>query len=514
MKKIFYVTILILIGFTSWAQVPTIQWQKTLGGSGWDLAKSIQQTRDGGYILTGYTTSSDGDVMGYSGGGDVWVVKLTSIGNIQWSYTLGGTEYDYAYSIRQTPDDGFILVSQSRSNNGHASGNHGRHDFWVVKLRANGTIQWQKSLGGTREDIGKSVEPTADGGYIVCGYTESNDGDVINNTSLGGAGHYWVVKLNSAGNIQWQKTYGGSEYDAPSAIKQTTDGGYILAGFTNSNNGHVSGNHGYYDCWLLKISSIGDIEWQKCYGGSQNDRAYSVQQTSDGGYIFAGLTESFDGDITLNRGNGDYWIVKTNNTGTIEWQKTYGGSATLGDIAESIHQTADGGYIVNGQSGSTNHDVTGNHGFKDFWVIRLNSAGTLLWQKSLGGSGSDEGSGIQQTTDGGYIAVGNTQSYNGDVTGNHGGIGDIWVVKLSSGDLGLADIAAENSNFVYPNPAKDKIYFKEEINAVAIFDLKGTLIQTVTAPMNFLDVSMLPKGSYILKIDTASNKFQTKFLKE
>lgn len=501
-------------GFSCLAQVPTIEWQKALGGAEWDLATSVQQTTDGGYILTGYTTSNDGDVLGYSGGGDVWVVKLTSTGSVQWAYTLGGTEYEYAYCIKQTSDNGFILVSQSRSNNGHASGNHGRHDFWVVKLNANGNIQWQKSLGGTREDIGKSVAQTSDGGYIVAGYSESNDGDLLNNPSLGGAGHYWVVKLSSAGAIQWQKNYGGSEYDSPSDVKQTTDGGYIIAGFTNSNNYDVSGNHGYYDCWLLKLSSAGVIEWQKCYGGTQNDRAYSVQETSDGGYIFAGLTQSGDGDITSAYGNGDYWVVKTNNVGTIQWQKTYGGGATLGDIAESIQQTSDGGYIVGGYSGSTNHDVTGNHGFKDFWIIKLNSTGTLLWQKCLGGTGNESCTSMQQTADGGYIAVGDTQSYNGDVTGNHGGTGDVWVVKLTSGILDVAEDTIDHSGLFFPNPGKDMIYFKEELISVQVFDMKGALVKNLKGSIQSMDISTLSTGSYVLKIESSSGIHTEKLIKE
>jgi len=354
----------------SYAQAPTIQWQKCLGGTVTDEANSIQQTSDGRFIVAGYTFSNDGDVSGNHGNSDYWVVKLNSSGDILWQRCLGGTDDDYAYSIQQTSDGGFIVAGQTYSNDGDVSGNHGYDDAWVVKLNSSGDIEWQKCLGGTDDDYAYSIQQTSDGGFIVTGYTESNDGDVSGNHSNWGWDDAWVVKLNSSGDIEWQKCLGGTNDDRAYSIQQTSNGGFIVAGYTYSNDGDVSGNHGYWDAWVVKLNSSGDIEWQKCLGGTSDDYANSIQQTSDGGFIVAGRTNSNDGDVSANHGGySDAWIVKLNSSGDIEWQKCLGG--TSDDYANSIQQTSDSGFIVVGYTFSNDYDVSENHGYDDAWVVKL-----------------------------------------------------------------------------------------------------------------------------------------------
>ena len=352
----------------SHAQAPAIEWQKCLGGTADDFANSIQQTSDGGFIVAGETRSNDGDVSGNHGKSDAWVVKLNSLGDILWKKCLGGTGNDYARSIQQISDGGFILTGYTNSNNGDVSGNNGYYDAWVVKLNSSGDILWQKCLGGTYDDYARSIQQTSDTGFILAGYTFSNDGDVSGNHGFGDA---WVVKLNSSGDIIWQKCFGGTNEDYAYSIQQTSNGGFIVAGSTNSNNGDVSGYHGYFDYWVVKLNSSGDIEWQKCLGGTNNDYANSIQQTSDGGFIVAGYTESNDGDVSGYHG-GDYdaWVVKLNSSGDILWQKCLGG--TIDDRAYSIQQTSDGGFIVAGFTVSNDGDVSGNHGASDAWVVKLN----------------------------------------------------------------------------------------------------------------------------------------------
>jgi len=335
---------------------PAIVWQKSLGGNDFDWAYSIQQTDDGGFIVAGYSESNDGDVSGNRGSADYWVVKLNSAGEIEWQRSLGGSGDDVAYSIQQTSDGGFIVAGRSNSNDGDVSGNHGSADYWVVKLNSSGEIVWQTSLGGSSWDFVPSIQQTADGGFIVAGGSTSNDGDVSGNH---GGGDYWVVKLNSAGEIEWQRSLGGSSYDAANSIQQTSDGGFVVAGGSYSIDGDVSGNHGSADYWVVKLNSAGEIVWQKCLGGSDNDLAFSIQQTADGGFIIAGYSCSNDGDVSGNHGSRDYWVVKLNSAGEIEWQKCLGGSGD--DEARSIHQTADGGFIVAGYSESNDGDVSGNH---------------------------------------------------------------------------------------------------------------------------------------------------------
>ncbi|MCF8293672.1 MAG: hypothetical protein K9I70_07660, partial [Chitinophagaceae bacterium] len=346
MKKLIYVFLFIVIESTAtFAQSPTIQWQKCLGGSSWEQAMSINQTVDGGYIVAGYSASNDGDVTGNHGSADYWVVKLNSTGVVQWQKSLGGSGDDAAFSVQQTADSGYIVAGWSASNDGDVTGNHGYADYWVVKLTATGVIQWQKSLGGTGSDYPYSIQQTADSGYIVAGYSYSTDGDVTGNH---GSADYWVVKLNSTGVVQWQKSLGGTGGDGAYSIQQTADSGYIVAGGSESNDGDVTGNHGSADYWVVKLNSTGVVQWQKSLGGSGDDAANSIQQTADSGYIVAGYSTSNDGDVTGNHGSGDYWVVKLNSTGVVQWQKSLGGSGD--DAANSIQQTADSGYIVAGGS--------------------------------------------------------------------------------------------------------------------------------------------------------------------
>ena len=347
---------------------PTIQWQKSLGGTDNDYGGPVQQTNDGGFIVAGRPKSNDGDVSVNYGLEDYWIVKLNDIGTIEWQKSLGGTASEIPQSILQTTDGGYIVAGFSRSNDGDVSGNHGSADCWVVKLTSIGTIEWQKSLGGSGYESAISIQQTNDGGYILAGYSNSNDGDVSGNH---GNDDFWVAKLSVMGTLEWQKSLGGSSYDYGYFIEQTNDGGYILSGTSLSNDGDVSGNHNSQDCWVVKLSSIGAIEWQKSLGGSSADSGGPIQQTNDGGYILAGMSSSNDGDVSGNHGGLDYWIVKLTSIGAIEWQKSLGGS--FPEYANSIIQTNDGGFIVSGTSGSNDGDVSGNHGSNDCWVVKLNT---------------------------------------------------------------------------------------------------------------------------------------------
>jgi hypothetical protein len=425
MKKLFLL-LTICFSFISFGQIPVIEWEKSLGGSNNESALSIQQTSDGGYIAAGGSSSNDGDVTGSNGAADYWIVKLDATGNMTWQKSLGGSGEDYAHSIKQTTDGGYIVAGQSGSNDGDVTGNHGEHDYWIVKLDSTGNITWQKSLGGSSYDVAHSIQQTSDGGYIVAGESRSNDGDVTGNQ---GGRDYWIVKLDATGNITWQKSLGGYGEDDAHSIKQTTDGGYIVAGGSSSNDGDVTGNQGDMDYWIVKLDATGNITWQKSLGGSSYDVPgfHSIQQTSDGGYIVAGISGSNDGDVTGNHGCRDYWIVKLDATGNITWQKSLGGSYF--DGALSIQQTTGGGYIVAGVSESNDGDVTGNQGGRDYWIVKLDNTGNTTWQKSLGGYGFENNTSIQQTTDGGYIVAGSSSSNDGDVTGNHG-YSDYWIVKL------------------------------------------------------------------------------------
>ena len=240
-------------------------WAKTYGGTGFDFAYSIQETSDGGYIVAGSTASFG------AGSDDFWVLKLYSNGNVAWQKTYGGADYDYAYSIQQTSDGGYIVAGETWSFGA------GSRDFWVLKLYSNGNVAWQKTYGGINaDDVAFSIRQTQEGGYIVAGRTDS---------SLGaGKDDVWVLKLDANGNVTWQKTYGGGNWDYAYSIQQTSEGGYIVAGWTDS---FGAGND---DVWVLKLDSAGNVTWQKTYGGANDDAAFSIQETSNAVYFVAGYT--------------------------------------------------------------------------------------------------------------------------------------------------------------------------------------------------------------------------------
>ena len=512
MKKTLLILAFALVQLTTFAQqAPALQWQKCLGGTDGDVAYSIQPTSDGGYILAGATSSNNGDVTGNYGNNDAWVLKISSIGSLQWQKILGGTGNDYAQSIQPTPDGGYILAGFTQSINGDVTGNHGYIDAWVVKLSSTGSLEWQKTLGGTGEDRAYSIQSTPDGGYIMAGYTSSTNGDITGNH---GYFDTWVVKISSTGSLQWQKTLGGINGDGTYSIQPTPDGGYIVAGYTTSTNGDVTGYHGgYSDAWVVKLSSTGSLQWQKALGGTSFDFAYSIQLTPDGGFIVAGFTQSTDGDVSGNHGGYDAWVVKLSSAGILQWQKALGGSGD--DYAYSIQPTPDGGYIVSGYTQSIDGDVTGNHGHEDSWVVKLSSTGSLQWQKALGGTGTDTAFSIQPITDGGFIVAGFTQSIDGDVTGNHGN-NDAWVVKLGP-DLSTTGFE-ESAVVVYPNPTSTLLTVQNNNNAVidciTITDLMGKVVLTQTTNTNQVNVAPLASGTYFLEATSGKDQFTTKFVKE
>lgn len=448
MKKQISIFIFFILSISLFAQ-PVIQWQNSFGGTGNEYASCIVQTNDGGYIVSGLSASNDSDVTGNNGMRDFWIVKMTNAGSIQWQKSLGGSADDWANCILQTNDGGYIIAGYTESNDSDVTVNHGHRDIWIVKTDSVGSIQWQKSYGGSDFEIAYSIQQTTDGGYIVGGYSNSTDGDLAG--TFASAQNFWLIKLNNTGTIQWHQVFGGSFTDEAVSVQQTSDHGYVLAGYTYSSNGHVTGYHGNQDAWVVKTDSTGALQWQKTLGGTANESAGSVVQAADGGFVVACATSSNDDDVSGNHGGSDRWIVKLDTTGTIEWQKTFGGTGNEG--ASSIQSTSDGGFVIAGSTTSFDGDVTGNHGDYDFWLIKINDSGILQWEKSLGGTGTDGAISMLQTNDEGFIVAGTSNSIDGDVTGNNGN-SDYWIVKLDSAQhVNVAERDNATTDFqIYPNP--------------------------------------------------------------
>jgi hypothetical protein len=402
----------------AWA-APSIEWEGTFGGSQSDYLRSIQQTRDGGYIAAGSSWSSDGDVTNNHGKDDFWVVKLKENGTLLWQKSFGGSDRDAASSIQETSDGGYIVAGCSRSKDGDVTNNYGKDDFWVVKLKEDGALDWEKSFGGSDFEYASSIQQTKDGGYILAGTSRSKDGDVSDNH---GDTDFLVVKLKEDGTLEWKKSLGGSNFEYASSIRQTKDGGYVLAGTSISGDGDVSSGSSLNgeEFWVVKLTEDGTLEWGKQLGGAYTEYASSIQQTKDGGYILVGTSGSKQKIAPENHGSSDLWIVKLKENGVIDWEKSIG--SPKNDQANSIQQSRDGGYIVGGE-------FPNEAGASDFWVVKLKDNGTVDWQRTFGGSGIDKAYSIQQTQDGGYIVAGESQSDDGDVHKNQGK-DDFWIVKL------------------------------------------------------------------------------------
>jgi len=348
----------------------SFEWSQTFGGSDKDYAYSVQQTTDGDYILAGCTRSYGADKY------DAWLIETDAEGVEQWSQTFGGSDKDYAYSVQQTTDGGYILAGKTKS---YGAGNY---DAWLIKTNAEGAEQWSQTFGGSDWDQAYSVQQTTDGGYILAGNTYSY-----------GAGGYdvWLIKTDAEGVEQWSQTFGGSGWDQAYSVQQTTDGGYILAGKTKSYGA------GKYDAWLIKTDAMGAEQWSQTFGGYGKDYVYSVQQTTDGGYILAGETGSY------GVGKYDVWLIKTDAEGIEQWSQTFGGSDD--DRVRSVQQTTDGGYILAGNTYSY------GTGYGDAWLIKTNAMGTEQWTQTFSGSYAKS---VQQTADGDYIIAGFTDSYETD----------------------------------------------------------------------------------------------------
>lgn len=482
---------------------PAIEWQKSIGGTDVEIGYAVKQTSDGGYIMAGSTNSIDGDASGSTGtGNNFWIVKTDESGSITWQTAMDADLIEMASDVIQTSDGGYIAAGYKEMV---TSATNSLTDVWVVKLSSTGTVEWEQTYGGSAKEFANKIIEDADSNYVIAGYTISagGSGDV---TAQQGGGDAWILKIDNEGEIIWDKSLGGNNIEEANDIIQTADGGYIMTGFTFSNNGHVSGNHGLFDCWLVKLDTDGNITWQKTLGGSFDDRGTSIKQTPEGGYILAGITSSNDGDVTGFHGtpgllfNFDFWAIKLDATGNITWSKVFGG--TDSDQAYSICPAEDGGYVLAGLSRSNNGDVSGNHGGYDYWVIKIDAGGNLIWQKAMGGTGDDNAYAADNTTDNGFVIFGSAASpNNGDVTGSYYPSSDLWLVKLEGYEIAGTHANAFSNISLYPNPATNNLTINNLQNGagIKITDVSGKIVYTSKgADTANLDISGLQSGIYMV----------------
>ncbi len=468
--KMFISSFLFILIHTSLipAQAPDTIWTKTFGGSNIDIGQCVKETSDGGFIITGYTRS-----FGTMSGRNLLLLRTDSFGNLIWVNGYGGNNDDEGNSVVQTSDGGFAACGYTKS---YGSGGN---DVYLIKVDANGNQLWDRMFGGASDEEAYSMVLTGDGGFLIAGATSSFGA---------GSRDIWLIKTDSAGNQQWTKTIGGLSSDGARSINKTSDGGYIITGWTFSYGPGAVGN-----VWLVKTDSLGNMQWNKFFGGTDVDRGLSVQQTNDGGYILTGYTAS------SGAGLDDMLLIKTDASGNAQWQKTFGGTGR--DYGNSVIQSTDGGYVITG------YTLSYGAGGDDLWIVKTDEQGNMLWNKTLGGAQSDVGNFIIESSDGSFVITGHTLSFGA-------GLHDVWLIKLASIiPVELVSFSAEvignnvelkwttasetnNSGFELQKSQKSEVK-SQKWNSVAFIKGRGT--STEINSYEFVDHNLEP-GNYSYRL--------------
>jgi len=369
--------VLLSFCFVGYVEASSEMWSQTYGGASYETANAVIETSDGGLAIAGGTTSFG------AGEYDFWLVKTDSSGNMEWNKTYGETDDDYAYSLIETSDKGFALI-------GHTGGTGSflgeEYDVLLIKTDEHGNMDWNRTYNGKSGDNAASLIQTSDGGYAFAGYTRF---------STGGC-DYWLVKTDSNGNMEWNMTYatideemakiGIGTYNRASSLVETSDGGYAIVGTTGSNI--LAGS----DTWLIKTDQYGNVEWNQTY---KNGRIVAMIKTPDEGFAMVGYTRSYG---AIEGFGGDFWLLKTDVYGNVEWNQTYGGNSD--DFASALVKTVDGGFVMAGCTESF------GAGARDFWLVKTNEYGIVEWNQTYGGTGYEDANSLVQTSDGGYVLAG------------------------------------------------------------------------------------------------------------
>jgi hypothetical protein len=440
MLKASSILLLCFVAFISCSH-PTIVKQQTIGGDEEDMVQSMCATKDGGFIIGGWSYSdSSGEKCSNNHGviySDFWVIKFGAEGNMQWQKTIGANGIEFLRAMAATDDGGCIIGGETTSDisGDKMEASRGGTDIWVVKLDSIGNIQWDKTIGGSGNDVCEAIVQTKDKSYVIGGASTSDiSGDKSENCS--GDFDIWVIKLDGSGKILWDKTLGGNSFEFCGGIEAASDGGVVVCGNTASDKlkGNKDGSS-LADCWLVKLNGRGNLTWEKTYGGSGDEMFLGICKTNDNGFILTAFSNSNkSGDKSEDsKGGWDYWVVKTDSSGHKQWDKTIGGIGEENNPFQ-VKQTIDGGYII---AGISNSKISGDktdscRGDFDYWIVRLNNNGTLNWDKTIGGNKYDEVRGIKEIGKGHFVVAGFTRSSNSnDRTDTLRGKADFWIVYLN-----------------------------------------------------------------------------------
>ena len=407
-------------------------------------SKTTLIDRDGKYLIGCTTGSDDGDMIGNHSSQtalyykDAWIAKVDSPGNKLWASCFGYAYNENISALKLASADGYIMIGSASSS----SPARALPKIWVTRVDNSGNVIWQKKYGGTYNEEGKSIAALPDG-YILAGITTSDDGD-IGRTYHGTTGivnyayDIWVAKLNTGGSIVWKKCYGSYGAENVRDIKPTADGGFIVAGTTTSTGGDVTSSHGGIEIWIVKLDATGNIQWQKSLGGSSNEDIHDIELLPDGGYIITGQTTSSDGDVTGYHVTDtalvttDAWVTRLSATGDLLWQKCFGGSRD--DVFYDIQLLSDNNFAAVGTTTSTNGDVSHNNGKKDCWLVKFDPTGNLIWEKTFGTANNETGNNVTALPSGNLLITANT--YSQPATVYDPSLTDVWLFEVGFLDAG------------------------------------------------------------------------------
>ena len=381
------------------------------------------------------------------------ITEITETTNeIDFIQTLGGSKNDALSSVKKTADGGYIVAGFTQSNDFDIdSKTNESFDFLVSKFSFDNTLEWQKTFGGSDDDRAADIVQTLDGGFAVLGYSKSSDIDVSTNA---GSQDFWLLKISSKGSILWEKTFGFSGEDSGTALLATKDGGFLITGVLDVSSSGGEGNakstavnHSGGDYWVIKTDLTGNLEWSRFFGGSFTEIPLGIVETDDHNFIIAGSSDSDDFNISNNLGTYDFWIIKIAPTGSLIWEKSFGGSEI--DEARAITTSSDGSFMVVGDTRSLDIDVSENNGAADVWIVKFSAEGSLIWEKTIGGTSFDTARAIYKTQDNGFLIAGSSRSLDNDFENN--GQNDALILKIDSNGslLWQKTIGGSQIDFLY-----------------------------------------------------------------
>lgn len=510
-----------------------------------EVLTCAEETNDGGYVLGGYTYLSDttGDITEPDRGlEDYWVVKVDSLGIKQWDKRYGGIHHDYLTVVRQTRDGGYIVggFSNSGATGDKSQPSFGNYDYWLLKTDSLGSIQWDRVYGGSIGDELYGLRQTSDGGYIIGGFSDSGVSGSKTAVSYGAA-DFWVVKVDESGTQQWDRSYGGDDRDRIQALDLTKDGGFVFGGYTRSDSGgtKTQDTYGAYDYWVVKTDSTGNQQWDTDVGGTDDEELHSLITTTDDGFMLFGLSASGIGGIKTEASQGelDYWMVKLDAQGLVQWDRTFGGldnDGALGDnwqFGSMVGQTNDGGYLLV----STSESLIGgdkseeNLGSRDPWLVCTDSLGNLIWDKTIFTMGNSHGAFAWQKASGCYMVAAQLNGgVGGYVTQPTRGKTDFWHTLLCDSALvaasGPSAFARAEPLSVFPNPTESQVVVSiaDHVLDVVEVSARNSLGQTLSRfsisnrPVRSvsIDLSQYPDGLYFIAVDCGGSRTWNKVIKQ